>query len=111
MSRSAKVFAAIYFLSCCVLMLTASLVPGGKGFVAVFSRPGGDSALEIIANAGGRIIFVRDATWVAVTEVADDEDVARLYREGAGFVASSLVARACARLTGVPRGSLGENAI
>lgn len=101
MSRSAKVFAGAYFLGCCVVMLLASLTPSGKGPVAVFAKPWGKPALEVIAGADGRIIFVRDGVWVALTESSDQQFIDRLYRAGAGFVASTAVAYACARWSGV----------
>jgi len=101
MNRSAKIFAAVYFLGCCVLMLLGSLTPGGNGVVAVFAKPWGKPALEVIASAEGRIIFVRDGTWVALTVSSDKQFIDRLYEAGAGFVASSAIAAACARWTGV----------
>ncbi|GAB4528881.1 MAG: hypothetical protein Tsb0019_30780 [Roseibium sp.] len=100
MSRSAKVFAASYFLACSLVVVFASLVPSGDGPVAVFARPWGSTALEIIARADGRIVHVGDRSWIAVTEPTDREFVSRLYQSGAGFVASTAVARACAALTG-----------
>ncbi|WP_297588017.1 hypothetical protein [Roseibium sp.] len=101
MSRSAKFFAATYFLGSCVLMLLGALMPSGNGLVAVIATPWGKPALEVVAQAEGRIIFVKDGTWVALTEVTDQEFIARLYKSGAGFVASSSVAYACARWIGV----------
>ena len=101
MNRSEKTFAAAYFLGCCVLMLLGSMVPGGQGPVAVFAAPWGKPAMEVIAHAEGRIIFIRDESWVALTDASDRQSVDRLYEAGAGFVASALVAAACARWTGV----------
>lgn len=101
MNRSAKIFAAAYFLGCCVLVLVASLTPGGKGPVAVFAMPWGKSALEVVAHAEGPIIFVNNGSWVALTESTDQQFINRLYEAGAGFVASSVIAMACARLSGV----------
>jgi len=101
MTRSAKIFAGAYFLGCCSLMLLASLAPGGKGPVAVFAKPWGKPAMEVIAGAEGQIIFIRDGTWVALTESPDPQFIDRLYRAGAGFVASTAVAYACARWSGV----------
>ncbi|WP_296587551.1 hypothetical protein [Roseibium sp.] len=101
MARSARKFAAIYFLGCSLLVLGGSLLPSGNGFVAVFAKPWGESAVEVIARAEGRIIFGQNASWVALTEASDHEFIARLYRSGAGFVASSVVAYACARVKGV----------
>ncbi len=105
MARSAWSFAVTCFLACCVLMLTASLVPGSRGIVAVFARPGGDTALQIVASAGGRIVLVPASSWIAVTEVTDAGLVDRLYQSGAGFVASSVVAQLCARWNGATLGS------
>ncbi|POF34369.1 hypothetical protein [Roseibium marinum] len=107
MTSSAKIFAAAYFLGACILMSLGVLLPGGKGLVAVFAKPGGLTAAEVIARADGPVIFVRDGSWVALTESEDHEFIARLYRAGAGFVASSAVAQVCARWNGV----LGENTI
>ncbi|MES0880484.1 hypothetical protein [Roseibium sp. SCP14] len=101
MSKSAKIFAATYFLGCCILMLLGALVPGSNGLVAVVAKPWGKTAVEVVANAEGRIIFVRDGAWVALTEATDQEFIDRLYKSGAGFVASSAVAFACARWIGV----------
>lgn len=100
MSRSVKIFATAYFLACSLLVSFASLVPSGDGPVAVFATPWGRSALEVIARADGRILHAGETPWVAVTEPTDREFVARLYQSGAGFVASTAVARACAALTG-----------
>ncbi|WP_209016933.1 hypothetical protein [Roseibium aggregatum] len=107
MSGSTKAFAAAYFVGCCALMLLGSLLPGGGGVVAVFAKPWGDTAMEVVARSEGRIIFVRSGSWVVLTESKNQQFIDRLYQSGAGFVASSAVAAACARLTGV---SL-ENAI
>lgn len=101
MARSAKRFAAFYFLGCTLLVLLGGLLPSGNGLVAVIAKPWGDSAIEVIARANGRIIFGQNASWVALTEATDQEFVARLYQSGAGFVASSAVAYACARLKGI----------
>ena len=101
MSRSAKIFAGAYFLGCCFLMLLGSLTPSGSGPVAVFAKPWGKPALEVIAGADGQIIFVRDGIWVALTDASDQQFIDRLYRAGAGFVASATVAYACASWSGV----------
>ncbi|GAB2186008.1 hypothetical protein [Roseibium sp. LAB1] len=100
MSRTAKIFAAGYFLASCLLMLIGVLVPAGDGPVAVFARPWGDSAITVIARSGGPVLFIGDRSWVALTEAGDQQSIANLYRSGAGFVASSFVAQACARLSG-----------
>ncbi|PVB60261.1 hypothetical protein DCO57_18065 [Labrenzia sp. 011] len=81
-------------------MCVGVLMPGDKGLVAVFAKPGGPTAAEVIARADGGIIFVRDGSWVALTESEDHEFIASLYRAGAGFVASSAVAQVCARWNG-----------
>ncbi|WP_208986220.1 hypothetical protein [Labrenzia sp. OB1] len=107
MTPSAKIFAVTYFIGASMLMSLGVLLPGGKGLVAVFAKPGGLAAAEVIARAEGSIIFVRDGSWVALTESEDDEFIASLYRAGAGFVASTAVAQLCARWNGV----LGENTI
>lgn len=101
MSPTAKLFAATYFLGCCLAMLAGSLLPSDKGLVAVFAKPWGESAAEIVAQADGRIIFVGDSAMVAITEVTDHAFIDRLYNSGAGFVASSAVASACARWSGL----------
>lgn len=82
-------------------MLLGALVPGGKGMVAVIARPWGSSALEVVAKADGRIVFVGSGAWVVLTEAGDRDFIASLYDAGAGFVASSAVASACARLSGI----------
>lgn len=105
MSKSAKVFAAVYFLLCSTIVAIGSLIPGSQGLVAVFAKPWGENALEVIAHADGQVIFVNDSTWIALTEVRNSDDVARLYKSGAGFVASSLVAQACARWSAISLGS------
>jgi hypothetical protein len=102
-SRSAKIFCTVYFLACSFLVSLAVVVPSGDGPVAVFASPWGGSALEVIARADGRIIHTGNVSWVAVTEPTDREFVARLYRSGAGFVASTAVAQACAALGGRSR--------
>ncbi len=101
MSRFAKLFAAVYFLICSAVVLSASLTPSGAGPVAVFAKPWGKSAVEVIAATEAPVIFVRNGTWIALTESTDTELVSRLYDAGAGFVASSAVAMACARLSGL----------
>ncbi|MEO1114401.1 MAG: hypothetical protein AAFY05_18785 [Pseudomonadota bacterium] len=101
MSRFAKGFAAVYFLICSAIVLFASLVPSGTGPVAVFAKPWGKSAIEVVAAAEAPVIFVRNGSWIALTESTDQELVSRLYEAGAGFVASSAVAMACARLSGL----------
>lgn len=100
MSRSAKIFAVVYFAACSVLVSLASVIPAGDGPVAVFASPWGGSPLDVIARADGRIVHVGNASWVAVTEPTDQDFIARLYRAGAGFVASTAVASACAALSG-----------
>ncbi|MEL7529029.1 MAG: hypothetical protein AAFN16_24900 [Pseudomonadota bacterium] len=101
MSRFAKGFAAVYFLICSAIVLFASLVPSGTGPVAVFAKPWGKSAIEVVAAVEAPVIFVRNGSWIALTESTDQELVSRLYEAGAGFVASSAVAMACARLSGL----------
>ncbi|MEM8703172.1 MAG: hypothetical protein AAGF82_15205 [Pseudomonadota bacterium] len=101
MSRFAKGFAAVYFLMCSAVVLSGSLMPSGAGPVAVFAKPWGKSAVEVIAAAEAPVIFVRDGSWIALTDATDTELVSRLYQAGAGFVASSAVAMACARLAGL----------
>ena len=100
MTRSAKTFAATYFLACCALVVFGSLAPGSQGLVAVFAKPWGGNAFEVIARADGTVIPVGNRTWVALTESDDSEFIARLYQSGAGFVASSAVAQLCARWNG-----------
>ncbi|MEE4011271.1 hypothetical protein V1T76_04365 [Roseibium sp. FZY0029] len=101
MGRSAKIFVAGYFLASCVLMLAGALVPAREGPVAVFAWPWGDSAVSVVARSGGPVVFVGDRNWVALTETGEQQSIASLYRSGAGFVASSFIAQACARLSGV----------
>jgi hypothetical protein len=100
-SRSGKVFVAGYFLASCVLMLVGALAPAHEGPVAVFAWPWGDSAVSVIARSGGPVVFVGDRNWVALTEAGEQQTIASLYRSGAGFVASSFIAQACARLGAV----------
>lgn len=106
MSKSTKGFAAVYFVGCCLVMILGFVIPSGHGPVLVFGKPWGSSAIEVVAKAEGRIIFLNDASWVAMTEATGSEFIASLYNSGAGFVASSAVAYACARLTGVDLGEL-----
>ncbi|GAA0779959.1 hypothetical protein E1180_06455 [Roseibium denhamense] len=101
MTQSAKRFAAFYFLGCCLLMVFASLAPHKSGLVLVVSKPWGDPAAEVISRAGGRIVFIEGTTWLAVADGTDQAFVSKLYAAGAGFVASSLIAQACARLNGI----------
>lgn len=82
-------------------MLLGSLMPSGNGPVVVFAKPWGTSALEVVAKAEGRLMSAPSTSWIALTEASDSGFVTRLYRAGAGFVASSAVAYACARLTGL----------
>jgi hypothetical protein len=100
-TRSQKLFATAYFLACTLAMTLAAVLPGGSGPVAVFANPFGKSAVEVIADAGGRIINAGGYDFVAVTMAGDKDLIARLYGAGAGFVASSTVAAACARWNGV----------
>jgi len=100
-TRSAKIFAAIYFTACCMLVLLASLLPAGSGgSLAVFAGPWSGTAIEIVARADGRIVHAGPVSWIAVTEQTDPDFIARLYRSGAVFVASASVARACATWAG-----------
>ncbi|WP_208988350.1 hypothetical protein [Labrenzia sp. VG12] len=98
----ASLFATTYFLACSLLVSLATVMPSGSGPLAVFASPWGASALEVIARAEGRIVHVGNTRWVAVTDQTDPELVARLYRSGAGFVASTVVAKACASWIGTP---------
>jgi len=101
-TRSAKIFGTAYFTACCMLILVTSVLPAGKGGpVAVFASPWSGPAIEIVAKANGRIVHVGRTPWIAVTEQTDPDLIARLYRAGAGFVASAIVARACAALADV----------
>ncbi|WP_208981423.1 hypothetical protein [Roseibium alexandrii] len=102
MSNSTKRFVALYFLGSCLIVLLGTLVPSGNGPVVVFAKPWGASALEVVAKADGRIMVAPTATWFALSQSADSDFVQRLYQSGAGFVASSAVAYACARITGTP---------
>lgn len=100
MTRSQHIFAMVYFLACVLVVLPVALQPAEKGPVAVFVGPFGKSAVEVIAAAGGRIVSAGSHEFVAVT-IADGETFfARLYAAGAGLVASSTVASACARWNG-----------
>ena len=101
MSRFAKGFAAVYFVMCSAVVLSGTLMPSGVGPVAVFAKPWGKSAIEVVAAAEAPVIFVRDGSWIALTESSDTKLVSRLYEAGAGFVASSAIAIACARLSGL----------
>lgn len=102
MTRSVKVFASVYFLACSFLVSLAAVIPAGDGPVAVFASPWGSSALEVVARTDGSIVHVGNGAWVAVTASSEGDFVARLYQAGAGFVASTAVARACAALSGAP---------
>lgn len=94
-----KLFVATYFLAACSLMLLASLQPGDSGKIAVFASPWSDTAPDIVARAGGRIVSTDSSGWIAVSVAEDEGLVGRLYSSGAVFVASSIVAQACAGLT------------
>ena len=88
-------FVAIYFSIACVVMVFAGLQPGAEGKVAVFASPWSPAAPEIVAEAGGRIVSTDSSGWIAVSEIETDGFVGRLYANGAFFVASSVVAKAC----------------
>lgn len=103
MSGSSKVFAAFYFLSCASLVVVVELLPSGTGPVVVFASPWGRPAVEVIAGADGRLVDGGRGNWVAVAQADAPGFVTRLYQSGAGFVASTAVARACAALTGLSR--------
>lgn len=90
-----KRFVAIYFSLACIVMVFAGLQPGAEGKVAVFASPWSSSAPEIVAEAGGRIVSTNSSGWIAVSEIDSDGFVGRLYAQGAFFVASSVVAKAC----------------
>jgi len=96
--KTSKRFVAGYFAAACLLMLFASLQPGAQGRVAVFAAPWSNSAPEIIALAGGRIVSTDSSGWIAVSELGSEGLLGRHYGSGAVFVASSLVAQACANL-------------
>lgn len=95
-AKISKRFVATYFSAACLIMVFAGLQPGAEGKIAVFASPWSGTAPEIVAEAGGRIISTDSSGWIAVTEADADGIVGRLYASGAGFVASSVVARACA---------------
>jgi len=102
-TRSAKVFGSAYFAACCLLIVLVSVLPSGKGGpVAVFASPWSGPAVEIVAEADGRIVHAGNMPWIAVTEQTDPDLIARLYRSGAVFVASAIVAQACAAWTTAP---------
>ncbi|MCK7614148.1 hypothetical protein [Roseibium sediminicola] len=101
MTRAAKIFGSAYFVACCLLVLMTSVLPSGKGGpVAVFASPWSGPAVEIVAEADGRIVHAGKLSWIAVTDQSDPDLIARLYRAGAVFVASAIVAQACAAWTG-----------
>ena len=102
MSRSAIIFGCAYFFACSLLVSLATVMPSGSGPLAVFASPWGKSAVEVIARAEGRIIHAGSTRWIAVADRTDPDVVNRLYQAGAGFVASSAVAAACARWIGTP---------
>ncbi len=61
--------------------------------------------MEVAARAGGRIVHTSLNGWVAVAtqqEALTNKEpfVSKVYAAGAMFVASSIVATACLRLTG-----------
>lgn len=109
MYGSAKLFGSVYFLACSAVISVAAVLPSGSGGpIAVFSSPWGDPALEVIARAEGRIVYAGGSSWVAVTDQSDPALIGRLYSSGAGFVASALVARACAGLAGTSLEKMNE---
>lgn len=81
-------------------MLLGSVMPSGAGPVVVFAKPWGAPAIEVVAKAGGQLMTAPSEAWIVLTDASDSAFVSRLYQAGAGFVASSTVAYACARLTG-----------
>lgn len=99
MTKSAKRFAAAYFLGSCFVMLVGVLMPSSNGPFVVLAKPWGKSAVEVVANAEGTFIAA-PSSWIALTDSPDRAFVTRLYTAGAGFVASSTIAYACARLSG-----------
>ncbi len=99
-TSSAKRFTAVYFLGSCAVMLLGSLMPTGNGPVVVFANPWGKSAVEVVAHANGTLMAAPLPSWVAMAEATDSGFISRLYQAGAGFVASSTVAYACARMSG-----------
>jgi len=82
-------------------MLFGVLMPSGNGPVLVVAKPWGVSAVEVIAKADGRLMAAPTASWFALTDAHGAAFVDRLYQAGAAFVASSTVAYACARMTGL----------
>lgn len=100
-AKVSKRFVVTYFSAACVVMVFAGLQPGGEGKIAVFASPWSETAPEIVAEAGGRIISTDSSGWIAVTEADSDGMVGRLYASGAAFVASSVVALACAGFVNV----------
>lgn len=100
MNTSARNFAALYFTGCCFVMSAGVLLPGKNGPVAVFAKPWGDPAIEVVARANGPLMVATQPRWVVVTQANETDFVSKLYQAGAGFVASAAVAYACARLNG-----------
>lgn len=96
-----RVFVIGYFLLACMIFIIAGLQPGKEGKVAVFSTPWSDPAAVVIARAGGRIVSAGMSDWIAVGEMKPDGVVSDLYRNGAFFVASSIVASACLNFAGL----------
>lgn len=100
MAQSTKRFAVLYFSGCCLIMLLGVLIPSGSGPVVVIAKPWGAPAVEVVANADGRLMHVPNVAWFALADGGRQDFVANLYQSGAAFVASSTVAYLCARLTG-----------
>ncbi|WP_417675274.1 hypothetical protein [Roseibium sp.] len=100
-AKISKRFVATYFSAACLVMVFAGLQPGAEGKIAVFASPWSNPAPQIVAAAGGRIVSTDASGWIAVTEADSDGIVGRLYASGAAFVASSVVARACAGFVNV----------
>jgi hypothetical protein len=99
-AKLSKRFVATYFSGACIVMVFAGMQPGSEGKVAVFAGPWSDPAPQIVVNAGGEIVSTDSFGWMAVTEVSGEGLVGRLYASGAVFVASSVVAQACAGVLG-----------
>lgn len=83
-------------------MLAGALMPKGSGPVLVIAKPWGASAIEVVAEADGRLVSALNMSWFVLADGEQQDFIASLYRSGAAIVTAPAIAYACARVAGIP---------
>ncbi|WP_349359302.1 hypothetical protein [Stappia sp.] len=95
MSKAWTALIGAYFLFVCGVIAAGAMAPGGGDRLAVVTWPGGASAADVVARAGGSLLQIGSGDWVAVASGTGADFSERLYRAGALLVTSPSIAEAC----------------